>query len=117
MDVMDRKRNRAASSSRAAAHFPNDSSVTAQTPTGPGSDESARRALETESRLLGAFPWARYLAPTDRARFADELSNHPTEMTNNELEALLVSWRGVADAARRRSTRGDNSSRRGRRAA
>jgi hypothetical protein len=123
IDVMDTKRNRAASSSGAAARKlmskkstgrnSRDSAARAAS----GADDSARRALESETRVLGAFPWARFLAPTDRARFADELSNHPTEMTNTELEALLVSWRSTADAARRRAAGGDNASRRSGRAA
>jgi hypothetical protein len=120
---METKRNRAASSSGVAAQklmskkSTGRPSQAAASRASSGADDSARRALETETRVLGAFPWARSLAPADRARFADELSNHPTEMTNTELEALLVSWRATADAARRRAAGGDNASRSGTRAA
>ncbi|TAM70600.1 MAG: hypothetical protein EPN48_04280 [Microbacteriaceae bacterium] len=65
-------------------------------------DESVLRALEADSRLLVAFPWARSLSREDRAEFADQLAHHPVEMTNGAIEELLLSWHARADAARPR---------------
>jgi hypothetical protein len=63
-------------------------------------ETAERLAMEADERLLGAFPWARALPREERLRFADELAHHPSEMTNAQLEALLVGWREAADAAR-----------------
>ncbi|WP_308466888.1 hypothetical protein [Rathayibacter soli] len=69
-------------------------------------DESVLRALEADSRLLVAFPWARTLSREERAEFADQLAHHPTEMTNSAIEELLVTWHARADAARTRHVTG-----------
>ncbi len=61
--------------------------------------------IELQSRLLVAFPWAKHLPPPERARFAHELTHHPTDIPNNQLEALLVSWKAAARAAEQRTQR------------
>jgi hypothetical protein len=74
---------------------------------GASVDESVLRALEADSRLLVAFPWARHLSSEQRARFAEELAHHPTDMTNAAIEDLLVTWRARADEARAGRAQGD----------
>lgn len=49
--------------------------------------------MDAASRVLAAFPWARFLPPEDQARFGEELAHHPRELSNSGLESLILQWK------------------------
>jgi hypothetical protein len=81
------------------------SNAPAQLPRSRGRKPRGPRRELTEServaRVLVAFPWAKHLTETDRTRFAHEISEHPTDIPNHQLEAMLVQWKAAARAAER----------------
>jgi hypothetical protein len=74
-----------------------ESSVTRAAKVRPVLTEAERR-----SRLLLAFPWAKYLSASDLELFVREMAEHPSDIPNNQLEALLVRWKAHALSTTRR---------------
>ena len=62
--------------------------------------------LRADEQVLLTFPWTKHLTPEERARFADALANHPKDISNAQLEALIVRWKRHAQLAEVRQ-RGD----------
>jgi len=49
--------------------------------------------LRGDEQMLLTFPWTKTLTRTERAEFAEALANHPADITNAQLEALILSWK------------------------
>ena len=56
--------------------------------------------LSGDEQMLVTFPWTKSLTREERAEFADALANHPSDISNAQLEALIVSWKERALLAR-----------------
>ncbi|WP_298226982.1 hypothetical protein [Gryllotalpicola sp.] len=49
--------------------------------------------LSGDDQMLLAFPWTKNLSRPERAEFAEALASHPADISNTQLEALIVSWK------------------------
>ncbi|MCX7522073.1 hypothetical protein OSC27_07250 [Microbacterium sp. STN6] len=54
------------------------------------------REAEDLTRLQAAFPWSAALPLADRVRFAHELADHSSRLSDRDLERLLGLWRARA---------------------
>lgn len=78
------------------------------TPRAFGPSDVERVRLERENRLSAAFPWAHALSSEERGQFAEELAHHPRDVQNSQLEAVILSWKAIAQgsgAVRKRERR------------
>lgn len=55
--------------------------------------------LRGDEQVLLTFPWTKHLSLEERAEFADALHNHPKDISNAQLEALIVRWKRQAQLA------------------
>ncbi len=75
--------------------------MTAERTTRPAARTTSRRRKKVEfiehlrgdEQMLLTFPWTRNLSADQRAEFADALANHPSDITNAQLEALILNWK------------------------
>lgn len=58
--------------------------------------------LSGDEQMLITFPWTRSLTGAERTEFAEALANHPSDISNAQLESLILSWKQRALLAQSR---------------